>query len=149
MTRLGVLLIISLMALAAAPQADSGPLSLGPEWWQDPALSAELNLSEEQKVKLAGLHQALLAELTPLRDRLLNARMEIRALWSHTQPDRSRIAARQQEILALRSRMQEVVTRFQQESQACLTPEQRQKLAAALAGRGCRWCGPGRWARGR
>ncbi|MGQ9687416.1 MAG: Spy/CpxP family protein refolding chaperone [Desulfobaccales bacterium] len=148
MKRLGFLLII-LVALGMARQAHSQPWGMGSQWWQDPSMSSQLNLTEDQKAKLQALHQALAAELNPLRDRLLTAKMEIRALWSQSQADRSRIAAKQQEILTLRTRMQELVTKYHADCQACLTPEQRQKLAAVPSGRGCKWCGPGRWGRGR
>jgi Spy/CpxP family protein refolding chaperone len=148
MNRVGFLLLM-VVALGLARQAHSQPWGLGAERWRDPSLSTQLSLTEDQKAKLQALHQSLAAELKPLRDRLLQAKMELRALWSQNQADRSRIAATQQEILTLHSRLQELVTRYHADCQACLTPEQRQKLAAVSSEGGGKWCGPGRWGRAR
>lgn len=143
MKRLGFLLII-LVVLGMAGQAHSWPWGLGSEWWLDPALSPQLNLSEAQQTKLKALHQALVAELNPLKDRLFAKKMELRALWSQTNAPQGRIAEKQQEILAIRTRMQELATKYQIDCRECLTPEQRQKLAAMPPGWGGKCCGPGR-----
>lgn len=148
MKRLGLILLI-LVALGTARQAHCGPWDMASEWWRNAAISSQLNLTEDQKVKLNARHQALAAELNPLRDRLLNAKLEIRALWSQPQVDRTRMIAKQQEILTIRSRLQELVTKYQQDCQSYLTPEQRQKLAAVSSGWGCKWCGRRRWGRSR
>lgn len=145
----GAILLLLLLALATARQADGQPWERGWEWLRDPRLASELHLTADQQAKLQSRHQALMEELTPLRDRLLGAKMEVRALMSHARPDRSRIAAKQQEVLALRGRLQELLTAYWQDCQDILTPEQRRKLATLPSGRGCPWCGPGRGGRGR
>lgn len=101
---------------------------------------AGANLTADQKAKIDELRAAHLKDTQTLRDQLWTKRDELRALWLETTPDQAKIQAAQQAMRSLRDQLQEKRTAFQLAVSNILTPEQKAKLKASLAGKR----GPGR-----
>jgi periplasmic protein CpxP/Spy len=100
------------------------------------AALANLNLSDEQAVKIQALREAHLKDIVPIQNQLFSARNELRLLWNQTDPDIGQITAKQQEMDALRSQLREKVTQHLLEVRKLLTPEQQAKLAVTGPGMG-------------
>lgn len=99
-----------------------------------------LGLTAEQTAKMKELRDAQQKEVTPLRDKMINKRSELKLLWLQANPDRDRINAVQKEMRTLRDKMQDEMTAYRLDMLKVLTPEQQARFQAAGARRGY---GPG------
>ena len=116
--------------MGPGPGCGMGPCGAGG------AALANLNLSDEQAVKIQALRETHLKNIAPIQDQLFSARNELRLLWNQPDPDAGQIAAMQQEMDALRSQLREKVTQHLLEVRKLLTPEQQAKLAVTGPGMG-------------
>ncbi len=107
-----------------------------------------LGLTTDQRAQLEAMRDAQLKEVAPLREQMFAKRDALRTLWLEPNPDQAKIMAAQQEMRSLRDQLQDKMTTFRLEALKVLTPEQREKLKAAVGGRGFgpgRGMGPGAW----
>lgn len=118
------------------PGCGYGPMGRG-----DFAGFVGVELTADQKAQLRGMRDAQFEEIEPLREQMFAKRDEVRKLWLETNPDQARITAAQKEMRSLRDQLQDKMTAFRLDALNVLTPEQREKLKSAVAGRGF---GPGR-----
>jgi len=117
----------------------------GPGCDRDIQAVQALGLTAEQTAKIRDMREANLKDIQPLRDKMFSRRGELRLLWLQKTPDREKITAVQKEIGSLRDQMQEKMTSHRLAMLDVLTPEQRTKVQALVAGKGF---GPGRGACG-
>jgi Spy/CpxP family protein refolding chaperone len=151
MKKLGLLIAVLVLAASSA-WAFGGPwggMQGGRGCGMNPNFASSMNLTDTQKAQMQSKHDALMAEMDPLRDELVSKKMELRELWAKANPSQAEISAKQQEISAVQKQMQEKATEYQLECRQLLSPEQREKMAATRAsfggrgaGQGCRM---GRW----
>jgi Spy/CpxP family protein refolding chaperone len=110
----------------------------------------QLNLTDEQTVKLQALRESFLRETLVWRDQLVIKRFDLRDLLRDPQSDPNQALAKQREISDLESKIQERVVLHQLEMRKVLTPEQIKLLSPGFGfggfrGRGMmRGGGPGR-----
>jgi len=122
-----------------------GPMHHPTEDW-----ARQLNLTEEQTVKLQALRESFLRETLVWRDQLVIKRFDLRDLLRDPQSDPNQALAKQREISDLESKIQERVVLHQLEMRKVLTPEQIKLLSPGFGfggfrGRGMmRGGGPGR-----
>jgi Spy/CpxP family protein refolding chaperone len=103
-----------------------------------------LNLTAEQKTKIADLRTACMKDIKPLQDQMHSKAGDLRLLWLEKSPDEAKIRSSQKEIRALRDQMQDKGTDYRWAAYKVLTPEQQELLKQnRLAGR-C--LGPGQGA---
>ena len=100
------------------------------------AALANLNLSDEQAVKIQALRETHLKNIAPIQDQLFSARNELRLLWNQPKPNADEITAKQQDMDTLRSQLREKVTQHMLAVRKLLTPEQQAKLAVTGPGMG-------------
>lgn len=96
----------------------------------------DLGLTDEQATKMRDMRAAHLKDVQPLREKMMGMRGELKQLWLQKSPDRGKITATQKEISSLRDQMQEKRTAHRFEMLNLLTPEQRTKVQAGVAGMG-------------
>lgn len=96
-------------------------------WWENP----ELNLSPEQKAKLESQFLAHRKEIAPIRNSLIQKRLELEALLAQIPVAKDKVLAKQKELMAIRDTLQEKHLGFQIEQRQVLTPEQ-QTLAGPI-----------------
>jgi zinc resistance-associated protein len=102
------LLILTLaLTLGLAATALAGPMGrgMGGGW--------AANLTPEQSAKILELKQKFMNDTAPLRQQMLQKRIELNALWQAPNPDQAKIAAKQKELNALRDQMQQKQLDFQ------------------------------------
>jgi len=122
-----------------------GPMHHPGEDW-----ARQLNLTDEQTVKLQALRESFLRETLVWRDQLVIKRFDLRDLLRDPQSDPNQALAKQREISDLESKIQERVVLHQLEMRKVLTPEQIKLLSPGFGfggfrGRGMmRGGGPGR-----
>jgi Spy/CpxP family protein refolding chaperone len=101
-----------------------------------------LNLTAEQKTKIADLRTACMKDIKPTQDKLYSKAGDLRLLWLEKTPDEAKIRATEKEIRALRDQMQDKSTDYRWATYKVLTPEQQALLKENKAtGRGF---GPGK-----
>lgn len=105
----------------------------------------ELGLTAAQTAKIRDLREAHMKDIKPLRDKMFSKRGELKLLWLQKTPDREKITAVQKEIGRLRDQIQDKSTSHRLAMLNILTPEQRTKVQALVAGKGF---GPGKGGRG-
>jgi len=96
-----------------------GPMHRPMEDW-----ARQLNLTEEQTVKLQALRESFLRETLVWRDQLVIKRFDLRDLLRDPQSDPNQVLAKQREISDLESKIQERAVLHQLEMRKVLTPEQ-------------------------
>ena len=84
----------------------------------------QLNLTEEQTVKLQALRESFLRETLVWRDQLVIKRFDLRDLIRDPQSDPNQVLAKQREVSDLESKIQERAVLHQLEMRKVLTPEQ-------------------------
>jgi Spy/CpxP family protein refolding chaperone len=112
----------------------------GPGYGRDVQAIQGLGLTDAQTAKIKDLRETHFRDIKPLRDQIFSKRGELKLLWLQTTPDRQKITAMQKEIGNLRDQMQEKMTSHRLAMFDVLTPEQRTKVQALVAGKGM---GPG------
>jgi Spy/CpxP family protein refolding chaperone len=117
-------------ALAQGPPEGKGPefpgrgRMMGPMHHHMEDWSRQLNLTEEQTVKLQALRESYLRETLVWRDQLVIKRFDLRDLLRDPQSDPNQALAKQREISDLESKIQERAVLHQLEMRKVLTPEQ-------------------------
>jgi Spy/CpxP family protein refolding chaperone len=101
----------------------------------------QLNLTEEQTVKLQALRESYLRETLVWRDQLVIKRFDLRDLLRDPKSDPNQVLAKQREISDLESKIQERTVLSQLEMRKVLTPEQIKLLPPGFGFGGFR--GPG------
>lgn len=100
------------------------------------ALASRLSLSKEQMEKLLDLRRRQINETGPLRNELLQKRLEMKRLFADPTKDEATILAKQREIEIIMQRLHEKTTQFRLEQRRVLTPEQLRELGEIAANRG-------------
>ncbi len=95
-----------------------------------PPFFDKLNLTAEQKAKLAELRLAHRQDIKPLRDQMISKRGDLRLLWLQPAPDKEKILALQKEIRGIREQLADKATAFRVDLFNLLTPEQKEKAKA-------------------
>jgi Spy/CpxP family protein refolding chaperone len=108
----------------------------GPGCDRDIQAIQTLGLTAEQTATIRDLREAHLKDVKPLRDKMFSKRGELKLIWLQKAPDREKITAAQKEIGSLRDQMQDKMTSHRLAMLDVLTPEQRTKVQALVAGRG-------------
>jgi len=116
--------------MGRGPGCGMGPCGAGG------AALANLNLSDDQAVKIQALRETHLKNIAPIQDQLFSARNELRLLWNQPKPNADEITAKQQDMDALRIQLREKVTHHLLEVRELLTPEQQARLAVTGPGMG-------------
>ncbi|MBI5441147.1 MAG: Spy/CpxP family protein refolding chaperone [Deltaproteobacteria bacterium] len=131
--------------LVAAAATLSGTLALAGGWARGTGLGpyGALGLSAEQTAKMEALTAECREEGAPLRDQLIQAKQELRGLWSASELDSAAISAKQAEVRGIQEKMQAVRLQCETDRRAVLTAEQKAKLTELGPGGGC-----GGWGRG-
>ena len=138
------LLIITLMILLTAATAASataqmrmrGEYGHGKHNIVDITKLPDLDLKQEQAVRLRILRANNLREVKPHLDQMRTRSMELRELWLMREPDRSKIEALQYEILKLQAEIIEINAAYRQGSLKLLTEKQRAVLESCEERRG-------------
>ena len=134
MKKIGILLIvwvtISTNALACGGQC------LWPGAWLSPSIASDLNLTEDQKIRIQSVQGSFLEDTDPLRDALFTKREELRQLWANAHPDQAALLAKQREINDIRNQIEERMIRHQIDSRMILTPEQQERLVTLIGQHG-------------
>jgi Spy/CpxP family protein refolding chaperone len=102
-----------------------------------------LNLTAEQKTKIADLRTAHLKDIKPLQDKMHSKAGDLRLLWLEKTPDEAKIRATEKEIRALRDQMQDKGSDYRWAAYKVLTPEQQALLKENKATGRCFGPGPG------
>ncbi len=111
-------------ALAQRPHSPEGKMAQG------------LQLSEEQKAKMADLRLEMQKEIAPLKAKLQTLRTDLKLMLVSDNPNMGKIEAKQRQIAEVQSQIAMARIRHQLEVRKLLTPEQRKKFdAAILSGR--------------
>ena len=113
-----------------------GPMPRRMEDW-----TRQLNLTEEQAVKLQSMRESYLRETLVWRNELVVKRFDLRDLLRNPQSDPNQVLAKQREISGLESKIQERAVLYQLEIRKVLTPEQIKLLPPGFGFGGFR--GPG------
>jgi Spy/CpxP family protein refolding chaperone len=113
-----------------------GPMHRHMEDW-----TRQLNLTEEQMVKLQAIREAYLRDTLVWRNELVVKRFDLRDLLRDPQSDPNRVLAKQREVSDLESKIQERAVLSQLEMRKVLTPEQIKLLPPEFGFGGFR--GPG------
>lgn len=134
--QLGILIMAMVLA-ASNVYAFRGGQGMGPGMGMNPCLVSIPDLTEDQKALMRTKQEAFQEDIDPLREKLFNTRVELRALWSRADPDEAGIKAKQAEVQSLQSRIQERATQYRLECRQILTPEQQAKWGSTnIAQRG-------------
>jgi Spy/CpxP family protein refolding chaperone len=116
--------------MGTGPGRGMGPCGAGG------AALANLNLSDEQAVKIQALRETHLKDIAPIQKDLFDARNELRLIWNQPDPDTDQITDQQKKMDALRTELREKVTLHLLKVRDLLTPEQKAQLAVAGPGMG-------------
>lgn len=98
-------------------------------------------LTQEQAQKIQALEKRHIEEVAPLRQNLLQKRLELMAALRASEVDEGKVFSLQKEISKIASDLQERRLRFRLEIQKMLTPEQRVRLHQFQLGCGHRMRG--------
>jgi Spy/CpxP family protein refolding chaperone len=89
---------------------------------------AELNLTEEQRTKMADIHDRAARRAVPIRSNLEIAQLDLRKLLRTDKPAKSSVDAQIDKIAKLRGDFQKSRMQAMLEARDVLTPEQRGKM---------------------
>ena len=132
MKKLMTILTISLVLVAMAMPASASSCGKwsGKGHGSSMSLSAvpDLNLTAEQKDKIAALKTAYLKDVKPLRDKSFSKRGDLRLLWRDKNPDQAKILAAQKQLRNDEGQIQDRRTQYRLAVLKVLTPEQRDKI---------------------
>lgn len=125
---LSLLLVAALAVSAEAYRGGGRGHGSGPCYGGDLGNIPGLNLTAEQKAKIADLRAAHLKEIKPLQDQMFSKRGDLRLLWQEKNPDQAKITAKQKEIRALRDQIEDKATNYRWAVYKELSPEQQESL---------------------
>lgn len=120
--------VIFLFSATMAFAQPWGSRGMGPGYGMPRHMASSLNLTQEQSDKLKKLNEDYLTEITPLKNRLLTKRAEMRLFWEEANSAREKILAKQEEVNEIQRQLEEKATMHRLELQSILTPEQRSKM---------------------
>lgn len=123
-----LLSITFITCLAVAGFCVTNVFALGPSQFGLERGFQALDLTQEQLTQMQQLRKAYFEETYPLREQILERRMELRRLLLSEKPDEGKIMAVQREISDLHSKLAEKRTQLRLEISKMLTPEQKGKL---------------------
>ena len=89
---------------------------------------ANLNLTEEQRTKMADIHDRSARRAIPIRSNLQIAELDLRKLLRADKPAKSAVDAQIDKIAKLRGDLQKSRMQAMLEARDILTPEQRAKM---------------------
>jgi Spy/CpxP family protein refolding chaperone len=120
-------------------EEEGGP---GPEdgMSRDPEVQKKLNLSDDQRTRLADIRDRQTRAAIPIRSDLEIAGLDLRKLMRADKPDQKAIDAQIDKMAGLRARLQKSRVASMLEARAVLTPAQQKTLREARPrmGRGMR-----------
>jgi len=99
-------------------------------------LASRLNLTAEQKEKIANLRLSFKGETLDLRTELTRKRLEIQKLLLEESPDLTRVYALVDEMAPIQAEIQKKAIEFRLRLKSLLTSEQLEKLPGLGLGRG-------------
>ena len=106
------------------------------------AMAQRLNLTDEQKSKMADLRLVFQKEILPYRTELQGKRAELRLLETEANPNLNRIDQTIEQAEKIQTKIQKARVRHQLEVRKILTPEQQRLWdSRTLQGRGQRMMG--------
>jgi len=123
-----LLLLCSYAGAAEWGRGRGGPPGQG----RDFTAISDLNLTNDQITSIRSLRQAYLEDIRPLQDKMMVKREELKALWLETSPNREKIAVAQEDMDRLRMEMHEKMNAYRLSVYRLLTPEQQEKVRAAI-----------------
>jgi Spy/CpxP family protein refolding chaperone len=127
---LSLLLVTALAVSAEAYRGGGRGYGNGPCYGGDLGNVPGLNLTAEQKAKIADMRVAHQKEMKPLQDQMFSKKGDLRLLWQEKNPDQAKITAKQKEIRALRDQIEDKATNYRWAVYKELTPEQQESLRA-------------------
>ena len=130
MTLATILLLLAALAVPADAFRGGRGYGNGPCCSGDFANVPGLNLTAEQKTKIADMRSAHLKEVKPLQDQMFSKKGDLRLLWQEKNPDQAKITAKQKEIRVLRDQIEDKSTNHRWAIYKELTPEQQEALRA-------------------
>lgn len=147
MKKLMIVLTVLLLVTAFVMPADAmrgGGMGRGYGFCNGNDLSSVqgLNLTAEQKTKIADLRTAYLKEIKP-QDKMYSKAGDLRLLWLEKTPDEAKIRATEKEVRALRDQIHDKSTDYRWAAFKVLTPEQQALLKENKAAGRCFGSGPG------
>jgi len=116
--------------------------SYGPGHEGDITAIPSLELTDEQVVQIKAIRAAHLEDVRPLMDKISKKRKELKTLWLEIPPDQDEIASQQKEFVKLLDMMQDKMIDYRRAVLRIMTPEQKEKLRAAIQERKFN---PGHW----
>lgn len=131
-----VLLTAATAAPTTAQMRMRGEYGRGQHTIVDITKLSDLNLTDEQAIKLRTLHEHNLREVKPYLEQMRTKSMELKEFWLMKEPDRHEIEALQYEILKLRAEILEINAAYRQGSLKLLTEKQRVVLESCEEKRG-------------
>ena len=127
---ISLLLVAALAVSAEAYRGGGRGFGNGPCYGGDLSNVPGLNLTAEQKAKIADMRTAHQKEMKPLQDQMFSKKGDLRLLWQEKNPDQAKITAKQKEIRALRDQIEDRAMNFRWALYKELTPEQQESLRA-------------------
>lgn len=133
-TKLAGIAVFGVAALllwsATAPAAGRGKIGRGPDG-ESPRLerlAERLDLTEEQKEKIEGIHERGRAEMQELRKELMRAKHALRGEFLEDEPNAGDLKALTKKIGDLKTRMELMRLDHRLAVRDLLTPEQREEM---------------------
>ena len=138
-------ILLNLIASPLAVGADENQerRHRGPDRFEKIIALSGLNLTAEQKTKIADLRTAHLKDIKPLEDKMHSRRGDLRLLWLEKSPDEAKIRATEKEVRALRDQIDDKKTDYRWAVYKVLTPEQQELLKQNRTIGRCFGPGPG------
>ncbi|RTZ91829.1 MAG: hypothetical protein DSY91_04515 [Deltaproteobacteria bacterium] len=109
---------------------------------------SNMNLTQDQKVKLVELRQNFLKETTETRSKLAATRVEFRSLFAQQGADEEKLKAMHARMLDLQRKLQEKRFAFRLATRKILTPAQLAMMSQGRSPMGGHGMGPGTMGRG-
>jgi len=136
LTGIGLALVVfCVTGFAVYAQQDMPPIPSdhgmknGPMGMPPPRPLADLNLTDEQKEKLAEINKSTQSTIEPLQQQIVEKKKQLLAAVLADNPDKAKIATLTKELNALRSKAVTLCTDTFLKISKTLTPEQSAKLS--------------------
>ncbi len=119
-----ILLVVAINAWAQPPAAMMEPGD-DPEWMDDAAPMAKLDLTAEQKKSMQALRTQMRKEMIPLRGNLESKHIDLQEEMAAEQPNIARINALVDDLAKVKAEIQKKQIAHRLKMRDMLTPEQR------------------------